>query len=188
VEANVQMVTVARRIQVRFRGHRDLQSHTVGHAPDRLEHHHAPVRSGKGLVLPHGELQVPLPDLGVALLRPYAHLLQRLRKLGDEVGRRCQSEAPRVRRPVQGTVGAPYVELGLEGGERPVTPFGEPPEHPLEGAARASFPGRARVRLRHVAGDHGLCSGEGQCGERREVRNEPALSNGAQPRLGVESP
>src|SRR5688572_21998299 len=133
----------------------------MGHTPYRLEHLHTLVRSPQGLVLPHGELQVPLPYFGVTLLGPYAHLLQRARKLRNEVRCRGKRVAPRVRRPVQRTIRVPDVELGLVGGERPVSSLREPPQYPLEGATRATLPGRARVGLRHVAGDHRLPAGEG---------------------------
>src|SRR5687767_15663337 len=46
----------------------------------------------------------------------------------------------------------------------------------LEGATRAALPGRARVRLRHVDGDHRLPAGKGQGGECREVRSEEHTS------------
>src|SRR5215210_1029847 len=68
VEAHVQVVAVARSFQKWFRGHRGLESHPVGDTPDRLEYHHALVRRGQRLVLTHGELEVTLPHLGVALL------------------------------------------------------------------------------------------------------------------------
>src|SRR5215210_2943342 len=123
VQAHVQVVAVAGPIQVRFGSHRGLESHPVGDAPDRLEHHYALVRSGQRLVLPYGELEVAMPDLGVALLRTNTHLLQGLGQLSDELSRRGEREAPSVRRSVQGAVGTPDVELGLVGGKRPVAPL-----------------------------------------------------------------
>jgi hypothetical protein len=120
VETDVQVVAVACSFQVRLRGHRGPKPHPVGHAPDRLQYHNALVRRSQRFVLPHGELEVSLPDLGVALLRPDTHLLQRLCQLRDEVRRRGQRVAPCVWRPVQWTLGIPDVELDLVRGERPV--------------------------------------------------------------------
>jgi hypothetical protein len=123
-------MAVAGLFQVRLWGHRDLQAHAMCYATDRLQHDHAPVRSGQGLHLLHGELQVPVPHLSVALLRPDAHLLQRLRQLSDELRSRGQGEAAGVWRPIQGTVRITQVELGLVGGDGAVTPGREPSEDP----------------------------------------------------------
>jgi hypothetical protein len=158
------------------------------HAADRLQNLHPTIRRSESLRLPHRELQVPVPHLGVTLLRPDAHLLQRLCKFGYEIRSRRKGEAARVRGRVQGTVWTPDVELGLVGGYCPVPPLREPPEHPSQGAARAPVPGRARVGLRHVAGDHRLSACERERGEGREIRNEADLPHGTQPRGRVKRP
>ncbi len=188
VEAHVQMVAVARSVQVRLRGHRGLEAQAVRYAPDRLQHLHAAVRGRERLQLPYRELQVPVPHLGVALLGPDAHLLQRLRQLRDELRSRGEREAARVRRPVQRTVRPPHVELRLIRGDAPVPSLPEPHEHPPQCSARAPVPGSGRVRLRHVAGDHRLAAGEGERGERREVWDEAALPHRAQARGRVQHP